>query len=201
MALKGTISEWYIDRGYGYIIPDSGALRIKFLVSDVKNSVNLGELKQSVRFVIAQDENGNRRATHVEGTRAFPWATLIVVWFAATLGGCVYFWQYPLRIVFYYLAATVIVLFVYLLDKHNEKRTKPVTGESALLFLSLLGGWPGAVIGQYTFNLQPKSFTFQLLFFIVMAIHIAFLVWTLTPDGGANLRQWLTSNSFPLSLN
>ena len=191
MALKGTISEWYIDRGYGYIIPDSGALRIKFLLSDVKNSVNIGELKQPVRFVIAQDENGNRRATHVEGVRSFPWATLIVVWFAATLGGCVYFWQYPLLIVYYYLGATAIVLAIYLLDKRNEKRNKAVTGESALLFLSLLGGWPGAVIGQYSFNLQPKSFTFQLLFFFVMALHIAFLVWSLTPEGSVQLREWV----------
>ncbi|MGG5574542.1 DUF1294 domain-containing protein [Vibrio diazotrophicus] len=191
MALKGTISEWYIDRGYGYIIPDSGALRIKFLLSDVKNSVNIGELKQPVRFVIAQDENGNRRATHVEGVRSFPWATLIVVWFAATLGGCVYFWQYPLLIVYYYLGATAIVLAIYLLDKRNEKRNKAVTGESALLFLSLLGGWPGAVIGQYSFNLQPKSFTFQLLFFFVMLLHIAFLVWSLTPEGSVQLREWV----------
>jgi uncharacterized membrane protein YsdA (DUF1294 family)/cold shock CspA family protein len=191
MALKGTISEWYIDRGYGYIIPDSGALRIKFLLSDVKNSVNIGELKQPVRFVIAQDENGNRRATHVEGVRSFPWATLIVVWFAATLSGCVYFWQYPLLIVYYYLGATTIVLAIYLLDKRNEKRNKAVTGESALLFLSLLGGWPGAVIGQYSFNLQPKSFAFQLLFFFVMALHIAFLVWSLTPEGSVQLREWV----------
>ncbi|WP_165313255.1 DUF1294 domain-containing protein [Vibrio ziniensis] len=195
MALKGTISEWYLDRGYGYIIPDSGALRIKFLVSDVKNSVNLGEIKQSVRFVITQDENGNRRATHVEGTRAFPWSTLIVVWFAATLGGCVYFWKYPLFIVYYYLVATAIVFVVYLFDKRNEKRTNPVTSKSALLFLSLLGGWPGAVIGQYSFNLHPKSFIFQLLFFIVMALHVIFLVWTLTPEGGVYLRQWLTAIS------
>jgi len=41
MALKGTISEWYIDRGYGYIIPDSGALRIKFLLSRVKTACSL----------------------------------------------------------------------------------------------------------------------------------------------------------------
>ncbi|NIY91172.1 DUF1294 domain-containing protein [Vibrio diazotrophicus] len=195
MALKGTISEWYIDRGYGYIIPDSGALRIKFLLSDVKNSVNIGEIKQPVRFVIAQDENGNRRATHVEGVRTFPWATLIVVWFAATLAGCVYFWQYPKIIVYYYLGATAIVLAVYLLDKRNEKRTKAVTGESALLFLSALGGWPGAVIGQYSFNLQPKSFTFQLLFFIVMSLHIAFLVWSLTPEGSNQLHEWMRSFS------
>lgn len=191
MALKGTISEWYIDRGYGYIIPDSGALRIKFLLSEVKNSVNIGEIKQPVRFVIAQDENGNRRATHVEGVRSFPWATLIVVWFAATLCGCVYFWQYPLPIVYYYLGASTIVLVVYLLDKRNQKRNKAVTGESALLFLSLLGGWPGAVIGQYSFNLQPKSLTFQLLFFFIMLLHIAFLVWSLTPEGGVQLREWI----------
>ncbi len=191
MALKGTITEWYIDKGYGYIIPDTGALRIKFLLSEVRNSVNVGEIKQPVRFVIAQDENGNRRATHVEGTRPFPWMTLIVVWFTATLCGCVYFWKYPTLVPYYYLVSSCVVMLVYWFDKRSEKRKKAVTGESALLFLSFLGGWPGAVIGQYIFNLNPKSFVFQLLFFIVMVTHIAVVGWTLTPEGGTILHQWI----------
>ncbi len=191
MVLKGKITEWYVDKGYGYIIPDTGALRIKFLLSDVRNSVNIGEIKQPVRFVITQDENGNRRATRVEGTRPFPWMTLIVVWFTATLCGCVYFWQYPLIVPYYYLAASSVLLVVYWFDKRSEKRNKPVTGESALLFLSLLGGWPGAVVGQYVLNLNPKSIVFQLLFFWLMVLHIVTVGWTLTPEGTVMLQRWL----------
>ncbi len=191
MVLKGKITEWYVDKGYGYIIPDTGALRIKFLLSEVRNSVNIGEIKQPVRFVINQDENGNRRATRVEGTRPFPWMTLIVVWFTATLIGCVYFWQYPVLVPYYYFAVSFVLLVVYWFDKRSEKRNKAVTGESALLFLSLLGGWPGAVVGQYVLNLNPKSFVFQLLFFFVMVFHISFVGWTLTPEGATTLNQWI----------
>jgi len=191
MALKGTITEWYVDKGYGYIIPDAGALRIKFLISEVRNSVNIGEIKQPVRFVIAQDENGNRRATHVVGTRPFPWMALVVVWFVATLGGCVYFWLYPLVVPFYYLVISLIVLLVYWTDKRSEKRKKALTGESSLLFLALIGGWPGAAIGQYLFNLNPKSFIYQFLFFLIVVAHIAMLGWTLTPEGHSNLQKWL----------
>ncbi len=193
MALKGKISEWYIDKGYGYITPDTGALRIKFLLSDLNNSVNIGESKQPVRFVVTQDKNGNRRATRIEGTRSFPWGTLLVVWFSATLCGGVYFWQYPLTVLYYYLVASTVVVVVYLSDKRNEKQEHPVTGESALLFLSLLGGWPGAIIGQYLCNLTMKSFTFRLLLFLLVTLHVSFFVWTLTPSGGSWLKEWLAS--------
>ncbi len=191
MALKGTITEWYIDKGYGYIIPDSGALRIKFLLSEVRNSVNIGAIKQPVRFVITQDEHGNRRATHIEGTRPFPWMLLIVVWFFATLAGCIYIWQYPVVVSYYYLATSSILIVVYWFDKRSEKRKKAVTGESALLFLSALGGWPGAAIGQYVFNLNAKSFVFHLLFVLIVIGHIAAIGWTLTPGGELYLEKWI----------
>jgi len=193
MAQKGKVTEWYVDKGYGYIVPESEAIRIKFLLKDVKNSVNVGQIRQPVRFVITNDEQGNRRASKIEGMRPFPWGILVTVWFFASLVGCVLFWQYPAEVLYYYIAMSLLILLVYMSDKRSEKRNKSITGESSILFISLLGGWPGNAIGQYSFNLKPKSAVFKLLLFFVVLAHIGLIAWTLTPSGTTELHQWVGS--------
>ncbi|TNF20412.1 MAG: DUF1294 domain-containing protein, partial [Vibrionaceae bacterium] len=104
MAVKGRITEWYADKGYGYVTPEADALRIKFYQQDVSNSVDLkSHSGQEVRFRIVQDEEGKRRATHLDGVRAFPWSSLTAMWFFAALVGCVIYWEYPPVVGYYYL--------------------------------------------------------------------------------------------------
>lgn len=184
MAIKGRITEWYADKGYGYVTPDADALRIKFYQQDVANSVDLASAPgQAVRFDIVQDEQGKRRATRLDGVRDFPWAPLVAMWFFAALLGCALYWDVPRAVGYYYLAASALVCGVCALDKRAEKRKKPRTSASALLFLALSGGWPGALIGQYYFNLPHRSLLFQLLMFAVALGHVMLLIWTLTPSG------------------
>lgn len=59
MAIKGRITEWYADKGYGYVTSEADALRIKFYQRDVSNSVDLsGHAGQAVRFRLVQDDAG-----------------------------------------------------------------------------------------------------------------------------------------------
>ncbi|MDT8868033.1 DUF1294 domain-containing protein [Vibrio fluvialis] len=196
MAVKGRITEWYADKGYGYVTPEADALRIKFYQQDVSNSVDLkSHSGQEVRFRIVQDEEGKRRATHLDGVRAFPWSSLTAMWFFAALVGCVLYWNYPPVVGYYYLLASILVWVIYALDKRAEKRSKPRTGASAVLFLSLLGGWPGALLGQYHLNLSHRSLLFQLFMLCIVLGHIVWLIWTLTPTGTTQLHALISTIS------
>lgn len=50
MAVKGHITEWYADQGYGYVTPEQHALRIKFYRQDVSPSVNSKQGKLTCEF-------------------------------------------------------------------------------------------------------------------------------------------------------
>lgn len=194
MAIKGRITEWYADKGYGYVTSEADALRIKFYQRDVSNSVDLsGHAGQAVRFRLVQDDAGNRRATHVDGVRAFPWASLLAMWFLAALVGGVVYWRYPAEVAYCYGAMSAVLWCIYGFDKRAEKRKKPRTGASALLSLALLGGWPGALLGQYHFNPPHRSLLYQIVLFFIVLSHIALLLWTLTPTGIQGLESGIAS--------
>ncbi|TNF11893.1 MAG: DUF1294 domain-containing protein, partial [Vibrionaceae bacterium] len=62
-------------------------------------------------------------------------------------------------------------------------------------FLSLLGGWPGALLGQYHLNLSPRSLLFQLVMLCIVLGHIVWLIWTLTPKGITQLHALISTIS------
>lgn len=76
-------------------------------------------------------------------------------------------------VVLVYLVASVITLIVYALDKSAAKRGARRTPESTLHFLSLVGGWPGALLAQGLFRHKTMKRYFRLVFWITVAVNLA----------------------------
>jgi uncharacterized membrane protein YsdA (DUF1294 family) len=76
-------------------------------------------------------------------------------------------------VVLVYLVASILTFIVYALDKSAAKRGARRTPESTLHFLSLVGGWPGAVLAQRIFRHKTMKRTFRLVFWITVAVNLA----------------------------
>lgn len=87
-----------------------------------------------------------------------------------------------------YVAASFLTYYFYWDDKRRAKRNEWRIPEANLQLWSLFGGWPGAFIAQQQFRHKTKKVSFQMVFWLVVAVHQ--LVWFdwLFMDG-----KWLLS--------
>lgn len=76
--------------------------------------------------------------------------------------------------------SSVILFLLYWLDKRRAQRGAWRIPEKSLHLLALLGGWPGAVIGQKLFRHKTKKRRFRLLFFVTVVINLLLHVLLLT---------------------
>ncbi len=83
-----------------------------------------------------------------------------------------------------YLVLSIITLFVYGKDKWAAKRQAWRTPERTLHVLALLGGWPGALIGQKLFSHKKSKTSFKRVFWftVVGNILIVFGIFQIDPS-------------------
>lgn len=81
-----------------------------------------------------------------------------------------------------YAVASIITLGAYFIDKAAAKAGRWRTPEKSLHTLSLIGGWPGAMIAQQLFRHKSSKTSFQLVFWITVALNSMVLIWTFTFD-------------------
>jgi uncharacterized membrane protein YsdA (DUF1294 family) len=76
-----------------------------------------------------------------------------------------------------YLAMSVLCFCSYALDKSAARRGERRTPESRLLWLGLLGGWPGAVLAQQWLRHKTVKQPFRQMFFFTIAVNVAAFLW------------------------
>ncbi|MGD8110706.1 DUF1294 domain-containing protein [Vibrio sp. TRT 17S01] len=179
--LKGKITEWYGEKEYGYLTPETGGMRVKFLSADTRKIGFKPTIGQEVLFRLSQDEQGNHKATKIERMRHFYVSIIVAVWFVITLAMCVWLFAYPLVIIYYYSFISLIVMFVSWLDKRALQKGTPSTSEASYFFLSMLGGWIAESLCHYFMRLKAKSLFYRIFFSLCILVHIGFLLWSLSP--------------------
>lgn len=78
-----------------------------------------------------------------------------------------------------YGAASVCALGLYALDKERARRGGRRIPEATLHLVELLGGWPGAYVGQQVYRHKTKKPSYQLVFWLIVALHLAGWLWYL----------------------
>jgi uncharacterized membrane protein YsdA (DUF1294 family) len=91
-----------------------------------------------------------------------------------------------------YIAGSAITFFVYAWDKSAARNDRWRTQESTLHLLSLLGGWPGALVAQRVLRHKSSKRPFLIVFWGTVALNGAALIWVLmNPDAlGALEIAW-----------
>lgn len=72
-----------------------------------------------------------------------------------------------------YAVVSVVTLFVFEHDKRCAGEGGRRVPEGTLHVLELLGGWPGSYIGQHVFKHKTRKPSYQVVFWLIVAIHLA----------------------------
>lgn len=97
----------------------------------------------------------------------------------------------PAMIFGIYMAASLLAFVAYAIDKSAARGDRRRISERTLHAFSLVGGWPGALMAQRLLRHKTKKRSFQIVFWLTVAINCGGLVWMLLPAGTEFLRTML----------
>jgi uncharacterized membrane protein YsdA (DUF1294 family) len=75
----------------------------------------------------------------------------------------------------YLLGINVATFLLYGWDKMAAMNDWWRIMEFTLHTLSFLGGWPAAFVAQHLFNHKTRKFGFQVIFWLIVVIHVVFI--------------------------
>ena len=75
----------------------------------------------------------------------------------------------------FYGVMSLVTLCFYGIDKSAAKQKKWRVKESTLHFMSFLGGWPGALLGQKMFRHKTNKRSFRFMFWLTLILNLALL--------------------------
>jgi uncharacterized membrane protein YsdA (DUF1294 family) len=76
-----------------------------------------------------------------------------------------------------YVVASGAALVAFAFDKRRACRGGRRVPERMLHLLSLLGGWPGALVGSRMFRHKTQKASFRRVEWLIIALHVAIWAW------------------------
>ena len=201
MRIKGKITSWNDEKGFGFITPLAGGKQIFIHISALTNRNRRPELNEVVTYSVSSDKQGRpcaanatlagdkliKKAPKKSNTAAILFAVLFLVAVAVSaLTGSL-----SNYLLVGYAALSLVTFFAYAFDKSAAQRGAWRTSEGTLLFLGLAGGWPGALIAQETLRHKSKKASFRFVFWVTVRMNCIALAWLHTESGKAALQGFL----------
>ena len=117
------------------------------------------------------------------------WRTVLAVAFLVLLLLAWAVGKVPLLVVLVYVVMSGIALGFYGFDKSAAKNNRWRTPESTLHFVSLLGGWPGALVAQEAWRHKVSKPAFQAVFRATVAFNVVALAVLIAADEPAAIGR------------
>ena len=74
---------------------------------------------------------------------------------------------------------SLVTFTAYGLDKRRAVSGRDRIRERTLHLFALLGGWPGALLGQRFFRHKTIKFSFRAVLWLIVAVHVGLVVYVL----------------------
>ena len=201
MRTRGKITFWNDEKGYGFITPSAGSKQVFVHVRAFSNRSRRPEINQFVTFSLSTDKQGRPCAVRVmmageqmpseiqrnDSLLLIAGAALFLV----IVGLSVLAVNIPPLILAIYMIMSLLTFAIYAGDKSAAQKGTWRTQESILHFLSLAGGWPGALIAQQTLRHKSKKESFRFVFWLTVFLNCGVFAWLFTPSGAAFLGDIL----------
>jgi uncharacterized membrane protein YsdA (DUF1294 family)/cold shock CspA family protein len=189
MRYQGRITSWKDEQGFGFITPNAGGKQVFVHITALSNRQRRPVGNDIVTYEVNKDRNGKLKAERVqyidEPVRSNDGSLLLLfdIIFLACMAISVSAGEIPLWVLGIYLLTSSCTLIAYKLDKTSAKRSHRRTPEKTLHLFALIGGWPGAILGQKLFRHKSKKLSFQVTFWATIILNCAALAWLLSMDG------------------
>ena len=195
MRFDGTLSSWNDERGFGYIESTQGGEPIFVHASAWPQGSGRPQLNQAISFEVGLGPKG-KRAKNVELIRARAMTKPTERASRAQWGGATLFaipaflllyvtmailWKTPLWVAGLYMAASTATFMAYAVDKSAAAHRSRRTPESRLHTLSLIGGWPGALLAQQLLRHKSTKQAFRQAFWGTVLLNVFALLLLASP--------------------
>ena len=188
MRLRGKLTKWKDDRGFGFITPIRGGPQVFVHIKAFSNQHRRPTGNEFVTYETVCDDTGRLRAEHVEfmgddstnATEGWAIALMIALLFFIFVGVLVFIGQLPFLVLALYMVVSGVSFLVYRHDKLAAQQNQRRTGEGTLILLGLLGGWPGAFVAQQFFHHKTKKRSFRIAFWATVLLNCIGLVLLLS---------------------
>ena len=187
MLVKGKITQWDDDKGFGFIQPLLKGQRVFVHIKALQNRSRRPVIGEVVTYAIGKDEQGRLQAQQVTfagekrkikaARTAAKWPLWCVLAFAAVLAAAVATAKLPLYVPLLYAGLSVCTFVAYWLDKRKAQAGRWRTPESTLQFMALLGGWPGALLAQSYLRHKSQKRAFLAVFYLGALLNLIALAW------------------------
>jgi uncharacterized membrane protein YsdA (DUF1294 family)/cold shock CspA family protein len=199
--MKGKISFWDDEKGYGFIEPVGGGKRVFIHAKGFVDRTRRPDINQIVSYSLATDKRGRpcaEKATRAgdikprkAGSPKGSFSITAAVIFLAFVGAAVITSKTTPVIFAVYLISSGTTFVVYAWDKAAARKGAWRIQESTLHVLALLGGWPGALIAQQKLRHKSKKRSFRFVFWLTVGLNCGALAWAMSPGGLSALRYLL----------
>ena len=185
MRRQGKIAKWNDERGFGFISSSEGGDSVFFHISALPRSDRRPSVNEAVSYTLAFDSHGRPQANdlrfiagpssaspmrQIPGSGiavpiAFAMSFLIALAALAAIGSLEVSW-----LALYY-GASIITYGCYSRDKKAAQNAGRRTPESTLHLMSLVGGWPGALIAQVLLRHKTRKPSFLVGYWFTVIVN------------------------------
>ncbi|MEA5536078.1 cold shock and DUF1294 domain-containing protein [Crocosphaera sp. XPORK-15E] len=207
---QGKLIKWKDERGFGFIQPTDESLEVFLHISELKDSTRRPQVGDIICYYTVT-ENGKTRACNafILGARIkknssstsnniskypFPILELLLLSSLPLIGSIHFTWitANPIPLILYPLMS-FLTFALYANDKSRAKRGDWRISEQMLHLCELAGGWLGGFVAQRKLRHKNIKRSYQVVFWIIVTLHIAFWVdWLFL--SGTIMKIFLRSN-------
>ncbi|RJG03454.1 DUF1294 domain-containing protein [Noviherbaspirillum sedimenti] len=196
MRFEGNLKSWNDERGFGFIEPRHGDQEIFVHIKSFDGRPRRPEIGLPLSFEVELNSEGKKRAKRVQILQASraakrnrdkspaQWGTatyfsiplFLIVFTVAAIA-----WGVPRWAAAAYLAISVTCFIAYAIDKSAAVAGRRRIPESTLLFLGLIGGWPGAIVAQQLLRHKSIKAEFRSAFWGSVLINVILFIGLTSP--------------------
>ena len=182
-------------------MPKSGGKPVFIHISNFSREYKRPIAGLSVSYVKTTDSKGRSCAINAVPLRAekvvginkgkLLFSIIISCVFFTILGTLVVIHRLPIVILYAYLILSIVAYIMYKKDKSAAEWDEWRTPENTLHFISIIGGWPGALIAQNILRHKSRKLSFQWVYWATVMINWIALAWLFTPNGAKKLKVFM----------
>jgi uncharacterized membrane protein YsdA (DUF1294 family)/cold shock CspA family protein len=187
MLVKGKITQWDDAKGFGFIQPLLKGERIFVHIKALQNRARRPVIGEVVTYSVGKDDKGRAQANAVTfageklivkaARTSSRWPLLLIVVFSIALAVAFALKKVPLYVIAAYAVISLFTFISYWLDKRKAQAGLWRIPEANLQLLSLIGGWPGALLAQSYLRHKSKKRAFLAVFWLTVLVNLAALSW------------------------
>ena len=194
----GVVRTWIDGRGYGFATPVQGGADVFVHVNMLTADSARPQVGDILKFEIELSPEGKRRARNVESERKIEptvhrtgrltprpagppprsgWLGYLAI--AGFIGIYVVIdllRPFPLWVPALYVGASIVCFVAYAIDKSASRTGGWRVPESSLLALGVIGGWPGAIVGQQVFRHKTIKSRFRVAFWLTVLLNLGYFL-------------------------